>query len=143
MTKEFNIYWSVLLASVVVLCLSCHFFVVTSGWFLILILLSLSWVVELTIFTYKFSKIVDKKSSLKISRNLYFSATIFLVAGFLNALLCIKNAFMSSTIGLFCFISCVLSLYFAIIIKYKKTDETEWQKTPTVSIGVFNYNKMA
>ncbi len=108
--KDFKLIWSILIASLFVFCLSIQLTICSSIWWIILLLLSLCWIIEMIIYTIKWCDTLKEKERIKAAKILYTSGFISLILGTVNALISLeKESYeITKTIGAF------LLCYFAI-----------------------------
>jgi len=110
--KNFISSWGILTASLIVFCMSIHFTVCLSMWWLILLLLSFFWIVEMIIYTIKWFNTIKSEERYKIFKILYISGFLSLILGLTNILISMEKEQYESTTTVGTFFLC----YFATAI---------------------------
>ena len=128
--KDLKFCWAILVVSLVAFCISIHFMICSSMllW-IISVLISFCWVVEMIIYTIKFSYTLSTEECSKPSKILHFSGFLSLIIGLLSAPSSLENEEygVTATITLFCFCYSVLAIFFGDIIKFEHLKIQEMQ----------------
>ena len=131
--KQFKFTWGLLTASIVALCVSIYFTLWLSPLFIILDILSFCWIIQMIAHTIKWHNTLENKEEcVKISNRLDIYGYFLLFAGLANAIFSLLKNYpdITTVIGLFCFCSFVLSMFFSSIIKLKisknQKDDGNW-----------------
>lgn len=121
--KLFKFYCGALLTLIVAFCVSIYFTMCSSVWFIFIIsdLVLCFGIIKMIKLTIKWCNTMNEKECVTASKKLDVSMLIFLIAGFANALFSLNQtySFVRTTIGLFCFICFILSLFFSSFIKHR------------------------
>lgn len=110
--KDFKLIWSILIISLFVFCLSIQLTICSSIWWIILLLLSLCWIVEMIIYNIKWCDTLKEKERIKAAKILYTSGFISLILGLTSILISMEKEQYESTTTVGTFFLC----YFATAI---------------------------